>query len=164
MLIWFIFLLPDHTCASWTTSQTLPTTQVYLFRPSPTFTHLRLCFSFQCAQAVDWQSAKSIYEFSAFDIDGNETSLEKYRWTCARPFCHVKSWFGQFIKALICFPFFFFFPRGKVCIIVNVASKWGKTRVNYTQLVEMHASYAEKGLSILGFPCNQFGGQASSSS
>lgn len=26
----------------------------------------------------------------------------------------------------------------------------------------MHASYAEKGLSILGFPCNQFGGQASS--
>lgn len=26
----------------------------------------------------------------------------------------------------------------------------------------MHASYAEKGLSILGFPCNQFNGQASS--
>lgn len=58
--------------------------------------------------------------------------------------------------------FFFCFSRGRVCLIVNVASKWGKTRVNYTQLVEMHASYAEKGLSILGFPCNQFGGQASS--
>lgn len=52
--------------------------------------------------------------------------------------------------------------RGNVCVIVNVASKWGKTRVNYTQLVEMHASYAEKGLRILGFPCNQFGGQVRS--
>lgn len=53
----------------------------------------------------------------------------------------------------------FFYVRGYVCIIVNVASKWGKTRVNYTQLAGMHASYAEKGLRILGFPCNQFGGQ-----
>lgn len=33
----------------------------------------------QCAQVGDWQSAKSIYEFSANDIDGNEESLEKYR-------------------------------------------------------------------------------------
>lgn len=49
--------------------------------------------------------------------------------------------------------------RGHVCIIVNVASKWGKTKVNYTQLAEMHANYAEKGLRILGFPCNQFGNQ-----
>ncbi|KAK9539076.1 hypothetical protein VZT92_004206 [Zoarces viviparus] len=32
-----------------------------------------------CAQAMDWQSAKSIYEFNATDIDGNEVSLEKYR-------------------------------------------------------------------------------------
>uniref|UniRef100_A0A3Q0SPF1 phospholipid-hydroperoxide glutathione peroxidase n=1 Tax=Amphilophus citrinellus TaxID=61819 RepID=A0A3Q0SPF1_AMPCI len=67
-----------------------------------------------CAQVGDWQSAKSIYEFSAKDIDGNEVSLENY--------------------------------RGYVCIIVNV-------------LAGMHASYAEKGLRILGFPCNQFGGQ-----
>lgn len=56
-------------------------------------------------------------------------------------------------------PTCFFSTRGHVCIIVNVASKWGKTKVNYTQLAEMHASYAEKGLRILGFPCNQFGGQ-----
>uniref|UniRef100_A0A8C3U8T1 phospholipid-hydroperoxide glutathione peroxidase n=1 Tax=Catharus ustulatus TaxID=91951 RepID=A0A8C3U8T1_CATUS len=34
-----------------------------------------------------------------------------------------------------------------------------KTAVNYTQLVDMHARYAEKGLRILGFPCNQFGKQ-----
>uniref|UniRef100_A0A3Q2PZV4 GPX4 peroxidase n=1 Tax=Fundulus heteroclitus TaxID=8078 RepID=A0A3Q2PZV4_FUNHE len=37
-------------------------------------------FMFQCAQAAgDWKSAKSIYEFSANDIDGNEVSLEQYR-------------------------------------------------------------------------------------
>uniref|UniRef100_A0A8C8SK05 Glutathione peroxidase n=1 Tax=Pelusios castaneus TaxID=367368 RepID=A0A8C8SK05_9SAUR len=48
--------------------------------------------------------------------------------------------------------------KGFVCIITNVASK-GKTDVNYTQLVDMYARYAEKGLRILGFPCNQFGNQ-----
>uniref|UniRef100_A0AAR2L1Z2 Glutathione peroxidase 4a n=2 Tax=Pygocentrus nattereri TaxID=42514 RepID=A0AAR2L1Z2_PYGNA len=31
------------------------------------------------AQVEDWQMAKSIYEFTATDIDGNEVSLEKYR-------------------------------------------------------------------------------------
>jgi len=50
--------------------------------------------------------------------------------------------------------------KGHVCIIVNVASKWGKTDVNYKQLVEMYSKYSEAdGLRILGFPCNQFGGQ-----
>lgn len=50
--------------------------------------------------------------------------------------------------------------KGHVCIIVNVASKWGKTHVNYTQLVDLHEKYgASKGLKILGFPCNQFGSQ-----
>lgn len=34
----------------------------------------------QCAQVTDWKSFKSIYEFSAKDIDGNEVSLEKYRY------------------------------------------------------------------------------------
>ena len=50
--------------------------------------------------------------------------------------------------------------RGKVLIIVNVASKWGKTDVNYKQLVELFKKHSEAdGLRILGFPCNQFGGQ-----
>jgi len=31
------------------------------------------------APTGSWQTAKSIYEFSAKDIDGNEVSLEKYR-------------------------------------------------------------------------------------
>ncbi|KAF8783250.1 Phospholipid hydroperoxide glutathione like protein [Argiope bruennichi] len=55
---------------------------------------------------ADWKSAKSIYDFSAIDIDGNVVSLEKYRG-------HA-----------------------------------------------LHEKYAEsEGLRILGFPCNQFGGQ-----
>lgn len=49
--------------------------------------------------------------------------------------------------------------RGKVCLIVNVATKWGFTAKNYTQLQELHSTYAEKGLAILAFPCNQFGSQ-----
>lgn len=50
--------------------------------------------------------------------------------------------------------------KGHVCIIVNVASKWGKTDVNYKQLVELYTKYSEaEGLRILAFPCNQFGGQ-----
>lgn len=50
--------------------------------------------------------------------------------------------------------------RGHVCLIVNVASKWGFTDKNYTQLAQLHAKYAESnGLRILLFPCNQFGSQ-----
>jgi len=49
---------------------------------------------------------------------------------------------------------------GHVCIVVNVASKWGKTAVNYQQLVALQKKYAEaEGLRILAFPCNQFGSQ-----
>jgi len=49
--------------------------------------------------------------------------------------------------------------KGKVCLIVNVASKWGFTAKNYTQLQALHVKLAEKGLAILAFPCNQFGSQ-----
>ena len=50
--------------------------------------------------------------------------------------------------------------RGHVCLIVNVASQWGFTKSNYTQLAQLHADLAEsKGLRILLFPCNQFGSQ-----
>jgi len=50
---------------------------------------------------------------------------------------------------------------GQVCVVVNVASKWGKTKVNYSQLVELYKKYnkTEKQLAILAFPCNQFGAQ-----
>ncbi len=44
----------------------------------------------------------------------------------------------------------------KLLIIVNTASFCGYTAPNYTQLVELHEKYKDKGLEILGFPCNQF--------
>lgn len=73
-------------------------------------------------------AAKTIYEFTAKDIDGNDVCLEKY--------------------------------RNHVAIIVNVASKWGFTDVNYKELQALQEKYGEtKGLRILAFPCNQFGSQ-----
>jgi len=50
--------------------------------------------------------------------------------------------------------------RGHVSVIANVASKWGATAKNYSQLQALYEKYSEShGLRILGFPCNQFGGQ-----
>jgi glutathione peroxidase-family protein len=48
---------------------------------------------------------------------------------------------------------------GKVLLVVNVASKWGLTELNYTQLPQLSDEYGSRGLQILAFPCNQFGRQ-----
>jgi glutathione peroxidase len=47
---------------------------------------------------------------------------------------------------------------GKALLIVNVASKCGLTP-QYVGLEELHERLADRGFSVLGFPCNQFGGQ-----
>ncbi|AQK45733.1 Glutathione peroxidase [Zea mays] len=57
--------------------------------------------------------------------------------------------------------------RGKVLLIVNVASQCGLTNSNYTQQAQLYEKYKNQGLflihcscfEILAFPCNQFGGQ-----
>ncbi|XP_027359833.1 probable glutathione peroxidase 8 [Abrus precatorius] len=46
--------------------------------------------------------------------------------------------------------------KGKVLLIVNVASKCGLTNSNYTELNQLYEKYKEEGLEILAFPCNQF--------
>ncbi|KAK7318252.1 hypothetical protein RJT34_02951 [Clitoria ternatea] len=47
--------------------------------------------------------------------------------------------------------------KGKVLLIVNVASKCGMTNSNYAELNQLYEKYKGKGLEILAFPCNQFG-------
>jgi glutathione peroxidase len=47
---------------------------------------------------------------------------------------------------------------GKTLLIVNVASQCGLTP-QYTGLEELQKKYADRGFSVVGFPCNQFGAQ-----
>ncbi|XP_057780502.1 probable glutathione peroxidase 5 isoform X1 [Salvia miltiorrhiza] len=46
--------------------------------------------------------------------------------------------------------------KGKVLLVVNVASQCGYTNSNYTELSELYAQFKDKGFEILAFPCNQF--------
>ncbi len=47
---------------------------------------------------------------------------------------------------------------GRAALVVNVASKCGLTP-QYSALEELHKTYGDRGFAVLGFPCNQFGGQ-----
>src|SRR3954451_1881746 len=47
---------------------------------------------------------------------------------------------------------------GRAALIVNVASQCGLTP-QYTALEALHEKYADRGFTVVGLPCNQFGGQ-----
>jgi len=66
---------------------------------------------------------KTVYDFSATTIKGEEKPLADY--------------------------------RGKVMLIVNTASKCGLTP-QFEGLEKIHKQFESKGLTVLGFPCNQF--------
>jgi glutathione peroxidase len=48
--------------------------------------------------------------------------------------------------------------RGQALLIVNTASKCGFTP-QYAGLEQLYRTYKERGFSVIGFPCNQFGSQ-----
>jgi glutathione peroxidase len=48
--------------------------------------------------------------------------------------------------------------RGRVMLVVNVASRCGYTP-QYAALEDLYRRYRDRGVVVLGFPCNQFGGQ-----
>ncbi len=47
---------------------------------------------------------------------------------------------------------------GKTLLVVNVASKCGLTP-QYSTLEALHGRLSDRGFAVVGFPCNQFGGQ-----
>jgi glutathione peroxidase len=49
--------------------------------------------------------------------------------------------------------------EGQVVLVVNVASECGYTSSGYTAMTKLHKKYHKEGLTILAFPCNQFGAQ-----
>ena len=49
--------------------------------------------------------------------------------------------------------------KGQVLLVVNTATRCGFTP-QYTELESLYEQYADKGFTVLDFPCNQFGGQA----
>ena len=49
--------------------------------------------------------------------------------------------------------------KGQALLIMNVASQCGYTQKGYSAATELYNRYKDKGFNVLGFPCNQFGGQ-----
>lgn len=49
--------------------------------------------------------------------------------------------------------------KDNVVLVVNIASQCGLTKNNYKKLTELKEKFADKGLKILNFPCNQFNSQ-----
>ena len=70
------------------------------------------------------KGASPFFDFKAKKLDGTEVELRDLCWGAT------------------------------AIIVVNVASKWGVTKRDYEQLVQMYKDFGDKGLKIIGFPCN----------
>ncbi|KAL8122337.1 putative glutathione peroxidase 2 [Apium graveolens] len=84
------------------------------------------------------------FSFSAKNMDEEESSKSFYNFT-------VKDIQGNDVPLSN--------YKGKVLLVVNVASKCGFTQSNYKELNILYEKYKDQGLEILAFPCNQFGWQ-----
>ncbi|KAH8270897.1 hypothetical protein KR018_011724 [Drosophila ironensis] len=82
---------------------------------------------------------------------GLHRDLEDMRWRSTVLSLTVNDTFGRPVK-LESF-------SGQVLLIVNIASRCGLTTSQYTGLHRLREKYEAEGLSILNFPCNQFGSQ-----
>jgi len=51
------------------------------------------------------------------------------------------------------------YNKNNPILIVNVATYWGLTERNYSELQNLYERYKNQGFIVLGFPCNQFGNQ-----
>ena len=78
----------------------------------------------------------------------------------ARSPATIKSFFEFSAKTLAGENVDFSRYRGKVVLVENVASMWGTTTRDFTQMNELVSKFVDK-LVVLGFPCNQFGHQVS---
>ncbi|KAG2497000.1 hypothetical protein HYH03_005005 [Edaphochlamys debaryana] len=70
----------------------------------------------------------------------------------------TESFYGLTANTLRGEPYNFADLKGKVVLVVNVASQCGFTP-QYKGLQELYDKFKDRGFTILGFPCNQFGGQ-----
>lgn len=73
-------------------------------------------------------------------------------------FAHASSIYDLTVNSLDGKPVSLSDYKGKVLLIVNVASQCGLTS-QYKALEALYQKHKDQGLVILGFPCNQFGGQ-----
>ncbi|KAH8337048.1 hypothetical protein KR059_012680 [Drosophila kikkawai] len=82
---------------------------------------------------------------------GLKKDLEDMRWQHTIYSRTVKDTYGKPVQLRVF--------QGQVLLIVNIASRCGLTPTQYAGLQELSERYEDRGLSILNFPCNQFGGQ-----
>ena len=96
-----------------------------------------------------------MYENCATSCD----QLEKAAQQTDKELAHITSFYDLEAKDINGNMIKFEQFRGKVVIIVNVASYCGYTESHYRGLVELWSKVKNENIEILAFPCNQFGAQ-----